>query len=77
MKKKWWILIILVLVLAITFLVTSILIKYWENKEYEGKVSYTINKYEAFSNNEISNDSDAITRYFNKIITEKSLQSYF
>ena len=44
MKKKWWILIILVLVLAITALVTSSLIKNWENKEYEDKVNYTINK---------------------------------
>lgn len=74
MKKKWWILIILVLVLAITALVTSSLIKNWENKEYEDKVNYTINKYKAFINNEISNDSDAITGYFNKIITEKAKQ---
>ena len=72
MKKKWWILIILVL--AITALVTSSLIKNWENKEYEDKVNYTINKYKAFINNEISTDSDAITGYFNKIITEKAKQ---
>ena len=78
MNKK--ILITVFVLLILTFVIggnITISKIYKEEKirnEQQEKINYTLSKYEAFSNKEIINNDDAVSKFFNQIITEEEKQ---
>ena len=74
MKKKWWILIVGILLILLLILLSLIIYKNIEYSAKMDKINYTVQKYEAFSNNKISENDDELSNFFNKIVSEAQKQ---
>lgn len=74
MNKKIWITILIILIILLVILASLFFIKLYKQEKYEEKITYTINKFEAFRNDKVSENDDEVSAFFNKIVLEENKQ---